>query len=191
MTERLQVQTWRACLVAAIFLPFAAAATPLQQPPEADALELDQALQKIKEQALDINAEAQRAEDEFLYPDFTRVTVYFGVQVKGLLVKNVSVSVDDGTPAYYQFSSSEAVALQKQGLYPVVRLNAPPGTHRIRAQYTAQFADAKTGEAPISGGYEAYFNKDLRPANLELYVSREGYLSQTFSLKMHEWRAER
>src|SRR5579885_3042507 len=189
MTERLQAHPWYAGIVAAIFLPFAAAAAaPPPQPPDPAALELDQSLQKLKEQAVEINAEGQRAEDEFLYPDFTSVTIYLGIPIKGLLVKDVSVSVDDAAPTVHRFTESEAVALQRQGLYPVARLNAQPGTHRIRAQYSAAFADAKPGEPPLSGSYEAYFNKDLRPANLELYVTRDGYLAQKFSFRMREWR---
>lgn len=192
MIKRFQVRTWLSCLFAAtIVWPLALPASPLPPQPDPKALELDGQLQKLKEEALDINAQAQRAEDEYLYPDFSRVTIYLGVHVPGLLIKTISVSVDDGTATEYQFNELEAVVLQRQGLYPVVRLNAPPGTHRIRAKYSARFTDSKPEDAPVAGSYEAYFNKDLRPAQLELSITREGYLSSALNFALRDWRAAR
>jgi hypothetical protein len=101
------------------------------------------------------------------------------------------VSVDEGAATEYQFDELESVVLQRQGLYPVVRLNAPPGSHRIRALYTARFSDARPEDAPLAGSYEAYFNKDLRPAQLELSITRQGYLSSALNFALRDWRAAR
>jgi hypothetical protein len=183
MIERNQVHAWGRGFVAAIFLPLIALSSPLPPQPDPDALRLDRELQKLKEDALDINGQAQRAQSEILYPDYSRVSVYLGVSTPGLLVKDVSVTIDDDAPVSYEFNGVESYVLQRQGLYRVLDANVSPGTHRIRAQFSGRYADAKDD---VGGSYEAYFNKDLRSADLELFVGKDGR-----SLQLREWKSAR
>mgnify|MGYP000278766068 CR=1 FL=1 len=80
------------CLSTAL-LPLAALATP-PQPADPAVLEIDKSLQQLKSEVLDINQQAIRTEDAFLYPDQTRVTVYVGVSAPGLLVEEVLLTID-------------------------------------------------------------------------------------------------
>ena len=178
----------RACgLLAAALLPIVAlAATPQAAGPAA--LDADQSLQKLKEQSLDVIQQAQAAEQNFLYPEANRVSLYIGVGIPGMLIKDISATIDDGAPVSYQYREGESVALQDRGLHLLTRINAPPGRHHIHAQFTAQYSDARPIDPPFTGSYDGYFDKTEQPAELELALVREGYLTRP-ELKFHDWRA--
>jgi len=165
------------------------AATPVI--PSADpAPQLDQNLQVLKEEAINIKAELQSAEQTLLYPDATRVIIYFSVPVSGLLVQSITVSVDDGKPFQYKYINAEAIALQRRGIQPLVKLNAGAGTHRIRADVISQFADAQATTAPLTDHLEATFTKARAAANIELSLARRSVVSRP-ELEMHEWVADK
>ena len=170
---------------------FAAALLPLAvfaaQPPAADPLELDTKLQQLEEQALDINQQAQAAEEDFLYPDSSRVSIYVSVAIPGMLIRDMTVWVDDGAPVRHVYSESEAIVLQERGMDRITRLVAQPGAHRIRAQYTAQYSDARPTDPVFTGAYAGTFDKTQQPAELELQLRRDGYLTRP-ELRFHEWR---
>lgn len=152
---------------------------PVAPPPDPEQLKLDGAIQGLKDEILDFNREALAVENDVLYPLHTRASLYFGVRVGALLVKTLSIAVDDGTPLTYTYSDADARALlNSEGLHRVMRLSLEPGPHRISVDYTAQFADADADDAPISGHYEAIFDKRSRAAELELTLARGTRLSQ-------------
>jgi len=183
MTRSKQLRAWRG-LFAAILLP-AAAWQALAAESAAPQLDLD--IQTLKEQALDINQQAQNIEDDYLYPPRTRVTVYVGVHVPGMLLKDITISVDDAPPVNYQYGELESIVLQDRGLHQVLRFNAEPGPHRIHARYTARYSDAKPTDPLFTGVYEGSFAKDDHPAELELDLGRKGYLGD-LQLRFHSWR---
>ncbi len=162
--------------------PLAPAASPPTQ--------LDQNLQALKEEAINIKAELQSTEQTLLYPDSTRVIVYFGVPVSGLLVQSITVSVDDGRPYSYKYINAEAIALQRRGLQPLVKLNASPGPHRIKADVVAQFADAQAGAPPLTDHVEGTFTKARAPASIEISLARRSVVSRP-ALELHEWVADK
>ena len=178
----------RACgLLAAALLPIAAlAATPQAADPAS--LDVDQSIQKLKEQSLDVIQQAQSLEQNFLYPEQNRVSVYVGVSISSMLIKDISVSIDDSTPTTYQFREGESITLQDRGLHLLMRINAPSGRHHIRAQFTSQYSDAKPTDPPFTGSYDGYFSKTEQPAEIELELRRDGYVSRP-ELKLHDWRA--
>lgn len=152
---------------------------PVAPPPDAEQLKLDGAIQGLKDEILDFNREALAVENEILYPLHTRANLYFGVRVGALLMKTLSIAVDDGQPVTYTYSDSEARALlNSEGLHRVLRLSLDPGPHRISVDYTAQYADADADDKPITGHYEAIFDKRGRAAELELTLARGTRLSQ-------------
>ncbi|MGH8456661.1 MAG: hypothetical protein ACRETE_06720, partial [Stenotrophobium sp.] len=61
---------------------------------------------------------------------------------------------------------------------------------RIRAEFTAQFADAKPKAALLTGHYEALFDKDYGPTALELTLARATSLSKP-GLSLRQWRPAR
>ncbi|MDR3416199.1 MAG: hypothetical protein P4L83_08435 [Nevskia sp.] len=180
------LRAWRG-LLAAILLPAAVGAGPAQAADPAP-LQVDQDIQKLKEQALDINQQAQAIEHDYLYPPRTRVDVYVGVHIPGMLLKDITVAVDDAAPVHYQYNELESIVLQERGLHRLLRLAAEPGSHRIRAQFSARYSDAKPGDPPFTGSYDGSFDKGQPPAELEFDLKRNGYLSDP-QLQFHDWRA--
>lgn len=156
-----------------------AAAAANAPPPDPEQLKLDGAIQGLKEEVLEFNRDALNVENDVLYPLHTRANVYFGVKVNALLVKTISVAVNDKPPVTYTYSDPEARALlNSEGLHRLMRVNLEPGAHRISVDYTAQFAEAKPEDPLVSGHYEAIFDKRSRTAELELMLTRSSRLEQ-------------
>jgi len=167
-------------------LPFGVlAATPA--PVDDATLKLDSSIQALKAEVLDINQRALGTEEGFLYPELTRVTVYVGVKVPGLLLNTFVVTVDDGEPTFHTYDTLEAVVLQRRGLEKLLRINAQPGQHRIKAEFTGHLADAKPEAPLLRGRYEANFEKTLQASELEFTIAQENFVS-TPTLKLRDWR---
>lgn len=170
------LRAFAAAILVASTLPALAATPP---PPDPEQLKLDGAIQGLKDEVLNLNREALWVENEVLYPQHTRANIYFGVRVGGLLIKTLSISIDDGEAQTHSYTDAEARALlTSESLHRVLRTSLEPGPHRVSVQYTAQFADADEGDAPITGQYDAIFDKRSRTAELELTLSRGTRLSQ-------------
>ena len=156
-----------------------AGAARASEPPTDDAqLKLDGAIQGLKEEVIGFNREATDIENSVLYPTHTRTDIYLGVQVAALLIKSIKVTVDDLPAQSYLYSDPEARALlNSEGLHRIMRVPLEPGPHRLAAEYTAQYADAKADAPLIGGKYEAIFDKYGREADLELRIARSSRLS--------------
>ncbi|WP_293373184.1 hypothetical protein [Nevskia sp.] len=167
-------------------LPLACGAAGLESADEA-ALALDQELQALKAEVLDLNQRALSTEASFLYPDETRVSIYVGVKAPGLLVEDVVITVDDSAPTVRKFDVVESIALQRRGLYRALRLNAAPGSHRIRVEFSGRYADAKPGTPAMRGRYEAVFEKTVLPSDLEVLISIPAY-GKPATIRLRDWR---
>ena len=186
MTKRNPLGFWRCVLAAASLLPAAILADPAAAGPTAQ--DIDQNIQKLKQQALDIDQQALAAQNEFLHPAQTRVNLYVSVLIPGMLIKDITVSVDGGTPVHHAYTEKEAQVLQDGGLQLLTQVRAEPGSsHRVHAEFTAQYADAKLGDAPFTGNYDGSFDKSDQPADIELALLRMSYLSPP-ELKLKDWR---
>lgn len=180
-----------ALLVAPLVGPPAAAAPPTAAELEEQSLKLDQAMQAFKKEALEFSTEAQSIENEVMFPAHARLTVYLAVKVPGLLLKDVSVSVDNGTPQTFSYTDRDAKALLAENhLQRILRSSVTPGAHRIKISYTGQMADAKEGAPPVGDSYEAVFDKDQRETNLEFSIARRTRLSKA-GISMKQWRAKK
>lgn len=167
-------------------LPLACAAGTSGPPDEAQQA-IDRDLQTLKAEVLDLNQRALSAEASFLYPDETRVSIYIGVLAPGLLVEDVVITVDDSPPTVRKFDVVEAIALQRRGLYRALRVNATPGGHRIRFEFSARYADAKPGTPALRGRYEAVFEKTVLPSDLEVLISVSDY-GKPATIRLRDWR---
>ena len=176
---------WMRCALMACLPGLAQAAAV--KPVDPGSQELDRVVQELKAEVLDINQRALSTETAFLYPDATRVTIYAGVKAQGLLIEDLTITVDDGAPTQRKFDTLEAIALQRKGLYRAVRLNAAPGAHRIRAEFSARYADAEPNTPPLRGRYEAVFEKTTKPSDLEVLIAVEGY-GKVPVIKLRDWR---
>lgn len=178
-------------LLALVGPAMAAPAGPSATELEEQSLKLDQAVQAFKKEALEFNTEAQGIEDDVLYPPHARLSVYLAVKVPGLLLKDVSVTVDNYPPQTFTYTDRDAKAMLSEGhLQRILRSNVGAGAHRIRIVYTGQLADAKPDAPPVGDSYEAVFDKDQRETNLEFSIARRSRLSKA-GISMQQWRAKK
>lgn len=153
-----------------------------------EALELDQAIQVLKDEALQFNRDAQLSEEEFAFPPHTRVTVYASVEVQALLLKKLSIDIDGTESASYDYSDLDARALlRSKGMQRIGRFNVSRGSHRLSAQFVARYADAKEGESDIVDRLEVVFDKNYAPVDLELVVAKANRGAKPM-LILREWR---
>lgn len=188
MTKRKPLRAWCGAIAATLLPIVALAATP--QAVTQAAQDSDQNIQKLKEQSLQLIQEAQGVEQDFLYPGYNRLAVYVGVRITAMILRDITVSIDDGKPVTYEYPRSESVELQMLGnsLHRLIVMNAPTGRHKIHAQFTAQYAEARPSDPPFTGSYDGYFDKTDRPADIELSLQRQGYLTRP-ELKFYQWSA--
>jgi hypothetical protein len=149
--------------------------------------QLDSEIQALKGEVLDINQSSLGVEEKFLYPGRTRVIVYVGVKPPGLLVDDIVVTIDSAQPVVHRCDTQESYALQRKGLLRVARTNVLPGSHRIRADITAHYADAAAGTPPYKLHLEQLFDKTIEPSYLELSLFLKG-LDNTPQLRLRDWR---
>lgn len=156
--------------------------------PDEGALELDLAIQALKDEVVQFNRDAQLAEETHLYPPETRLSVYISTSVPHLLLSEVSVSVDDGAPVQYRYRDRDARALHSgDALQRLLRLNVARGAHRIQVQYAGELAEARKEPIPVSGSFTGDFEKGIEPAELELRVVR-GSGRKDVDMKLRQWK---
>ncbi|TXH05085.1 MAG: hypothetical protein E6R07_05675 [Nevskiaceae bacterium] len=159
--------------------------------PDANALQIDQNIQSLKDEVLQFNRDAVTLEQDTLYPPYSRTSVYLGVRIGGLLVKDFSIAFDDGTPQTFNFTDDEGRAfLLHNGLRRMLRANLAPGPHRIRADFSAQYADAKPSDAPVTNHFEAIFDKGYSQTDLELTLGRSTRVAKP-GLTLKQWSTTR
>ena len=157
--------------------------------PDEGAIELDLAIQALKDEVIQLNRDAQLAEDSQLYPIATRLSVYVSTSLPHLLLQEISVSVDGGTPAVYRYQDRDARALlAADALQRVVRMNVGRGTHNIKVSFSGNFAEKKKEPEPVSGVFEGVFEKGIEPAEIELRIG-SGRGRNSAVVKMHQWKA--
>lgn len=156
----------------ALTTPALPARTP--PPPDPDLVRMDQTVQRLREEILRLNVEAQRAEDAVLYPAATRSNFFLGVEVNGFLVRGLSIQIDDRPEVPFAFTEAEAGALLRSGgLQRVMRANLEPGEHRLSVRLEGTMADGKGEGEPLTLTYEGRFEKGIAPLDVELRVRPE------------------
>ncbi|WP_139250325.1 hypothetical protein [Hydrocarboniphaga daqingensis] len=172
----------------ALMLGLAPGATAWADAESDAALQLDQSIQVLKDEALQFNRDAQLVEEEFSYPPQTRVDVYVSVETAALLMRTISVSIDGSTPVNFDYSDFDARALLKsRGMQRIGRFNVSKGSHKLHAEYVGQYADAKDGEPELADRIDTVFDKTLLPATLELIVGKANRGGKPI-LRLKEWR---
>ncbi|MGQ0619110.1 MAG: hypothetical protein ACT4QA_04190 [Panacagrimonas sp.] len=163
---------------------------PEPQPPDEEAITFDQATQTLKDELVQFNRDAQLAEDEFLYPPHSRLSVYISNSVEGFLLQEVRVVIDDGAPLVYTYDDRDSRALlKKNALQRLVHVNVERGAHRIKADFRGQRVDAKEGDPPLIGNHEAIIDKTVDPAEVELQVVTNKRRRHPM-MQVKEWRTE-
>ncbi|MGQ0697310.1 MAG: hypothetical protein ACT4PZ_03600 [Panacagrimonas sp.] len=156
--------------------------------PEDNGLDLDQAVQSLKDEMVLFNRDAQIAENAFLFPPQTRLSLYLSNRIPELLLEKITVTIDDTSPVVYEYSEIDAHALlDPRALQPLVQINIARGAHRVRADFVGRYAEAKEGAAPVVGRYEGVIDKGVEPAEIELRITRAARRSSP-AIKLKEWR---
>lgn len=184
--------TRRLCALAGLCLwaGLVHAQAPEPQPPDEEAIGLDQTVQALKDELVQFNRDAQLAEDEFLYPPLSRFSVYVSNKVEGFLLQEIRVAVDDGAPVVYTYGENDSRALLKENaLQRLVHINVERGAHRVKASFRGQRVDAKEGDEPLIGEQEAIVDKTLDPAEIELQIVSSTRRKHPV-MQLKEWRAE-
>ncbi|MES0872405.1 hypothetical protein [Sinimarinibacterium thermocellulolyticum] len=175
-------------LLVVLFPLHAAAADPAEDIAER-AARLDQLVQALKDEVIELTVEAQSIENTVLVPEHLRVSVYLRVDVAGLLLEEVSVAIDDRAAEVHRFDDRDARAmLSEQAARRILRATVGEGAHRIRLQYRARFADDTEEDPPVTGSYEAIFDKHADDTDLEFTISRKSRFGDELRTSMKQWR---
>ncbi|ULQ46921.1 hypothetical protein JN531_001235 [Flagellatimonas centrodinii] len=172
MNVRFAFQASSAGLITAVsallLAPLASAGAP-------ERVELDRSVQQLRDEILLLNSQAQQVEDALLYPDATRTSFYFGVDISPLLIEEIVITIDDRPAITYRMGTEEATALLTSGgLLRVARANLDPGNHQLQVRLRGAYAVGKGDEPspPFEGFYESSFEKGLSQGEVELMLTR-------------------
>lgn len=165
---------WRLALVSGCLLTSVAL---WADGPTPEAKALDRQTELLKSQVLEIDQLGQSLERQLVTPDPTRLTIFFGINVSGLMADQVTVTVDGSESRPYQLSEKAGLALLRSGLLKVTTMNADAGPHRIHAEFTGHYPDSKPKDPPVTGSLDQPFFKDTRPLELTLEVNTSGILN--------------
>lgn len=153
------------------------------------AIQLDQAVQALKDEVVELTVEAQSIENTVLVPEHLRVSVYLRVDVAGLLLDEVNIAIDERAEESYRYDDKDARALlSEQALQRVLRVTVGEGAHRIRLRYRGHYADDTELDPPVVGTYEAIFDKDPEETELEFTISRASRFGDELRTSMKQWR---
>ena len=156
--------------------------------PNPAAIKLDKTIQDLKNEVLQFNREATILEREALYPVHSRVGLYLGVRINNLLMQEINISIDNGTPQKITYDEKQARALfQSSNIDRLFYTNLAPGSHRVHADYIARYDGSKDSAPPIIGSYDAFFDKTYSESELELVLAK-GRSNSRPSLALKEWR---
>lgn len=165
-----------ACLCAAHVL---ASPGALAAPAPPEARTADQTLQSLKDETLLIKRDLLAVERTLLFPDQSRMSLYVAVKVSGFLLDRVSVRIDEREPVVRDYSDSEARAfLSGDGWHRLLRERLEPGTHRLQAEFSGHFYDARPGDPPMTGRVQTIFEKGIADLDLVLPISRNTRLDK-------------
>lgn len=165
----------RVLTVALLCAGSALAAEPPQPTP--DAIALDSAIQGLKEQALELNVELQKLEDDFAYPPHSALSVYIGsVENNPAFLSDAMVTLDNAAPVQYTYSDQESRGLLKSGLHRILRANVASGTHKLRVAFKGKPIEADKAANIVTETFEGTFEKGELEAEIELRFGKGGKL---------------
>jgi tetratricopeptide (TPR) repeat protein len=132
-------------------------------------------------EALDVDVAARLAEPPGAGGT---LTLYLGDSAEHLLLREISLQVDDQQPLHYEYSDSETLAIERGALHEMSLTGLGAGTHRLRADFTASEAGAKPGSPRKHGQIMQNFSLDSGAAALELNLVKGNFLGNA-ALESH------
>lgn len=157
--------------------------------PDDAGIALDQRVQAFKDEAIQFHRDALMAEEAFLYPPQTRVSIYLSNTQRNLLLESISVTLDDQAPVTYRYGEVDSRALLvDDALQRLVLTNMERGQHRLRVSYNGNYVEGDDEPEPAAGQFEAVFDKGLDAVEIELQLVRGKKRSEP-AMKLKHWRA--
>jgi hypothetical protein len=149
---------------------------------------LDREVEALKREALDIGTATQRTAETLRYPAAQRLTVDVSVARPQLRLHDITLTIDDGMPVHRDYSSADAAAFGDDGLDRLLSTALKSGTHRLQAEVTVTYTDAKPGSPPVTGSFDQSFDKTDGPEVLELKI--DGVTGAAPTLSVQTWRPQ-
>lgn len=175
------------CISTLLVFAGAACAVDLASPDD-NAIALDQTVQALKDEMVNLSRDAQAAQNALLFPPQKRMTVYVSNSIPDLLLKEVTITVDENSPVTYHHSEFDAHALlDKRALQRLVQINVDRGSHRVHADFLGHYADADDDEGPVRGTFDGTVEKGIEPAEIELQIQR-GSRGNPLGMKLKDWK---
>jgi hypothetical protein len=128
---------------------------------------VDQEIQLVKQQVLELNRDLFVLEEELLYPNDTRLSVFLSVDVGEFFsLDAVKLSVDGAVVASSLYTQRQLKALQRGGVQRLYMGNLKSGKHEVVAVFTGLGPKGRE----YKRGTELVFEKTTGPKNLELKI---------------------
>ncbi|HEB59724.1 MAG TPA: AraC family transcriptional regulator [Gammaproteobacteria bacterium] len=153
----------KAALLLTLLLPLSGSA----QEPAPDAT-LDAEIRALRQEIIDMNSELQAAEQDFLFPASTRLTVFVSMDTAKLFdLRSVEVRLDDRIVAHHIYSEREVYALQRGGMHQIYIGSIAPGQHEL----VAYFLGTDHKKRDYRRGVSHNFVKSEKPQFTELKIT--------------------
>lgn len=164
-------------------------AAPSTSDLKARAIQLDRNVQTLKDELLDFNREAAAVEVDTVLPAYDRINVYLAVKVAGLLLQDVTVTIDNQPSEIYHYDEPDARALLAAGsLQRILRATAEPGPHKVRVSFSGRMVDGEPNAPLITDRYEVTIDKPAQVADLEFIIAPQTRFRGAPKLTMKQWR---
>ncbi len=103
---------------------------------------LEKRAQALKKQAVDLNRELFKLEEELLYPANTQIVVFLAVNTKvPFALDSIELKLNGNLATTYLYSEREVNALNRGGVQRVFMGNLPSGPHKIEAVFNGRGSD--------------------------------------------------
>lgn len=152
--------------------------------PDEDAIKLDQTIQVLKDEATQLEGDAQAARRKHLFPPSSSVAIYLSNSVRNLLLEEVRLSIDGGEPIVHRYDPFSSRALLVDGaLQELALINVERGRHEIELNLSGELAKGDR----LNSTYTAIFDKrfDANEIELEILPGKRGGPP---AFRVREWR---
>lgn len=105
------------------------------------------------------------------------LAVYVGSPAQDLVLREVSLRIDELAPIRYRYSDDEAAALRGGALHRIV-LPLDGGPHRLRAEFIARVADAKPGTPRVRESFDGNVSQQGHITAVGLDLLKDGFMSR-------------
>lgn len=129
-------------------------------------------------EVLDFDRAALGVEQRLGHADLAGLSVYIGSEADDLLLRRVSLRIDDQEALSYEYGADESDALRARGLHRLLSVPVAPGSHRLRIELIARHVDARPQTPRIRALLDQRFDKTDLAQVLEVTLSGGGMVRE-------------